>query len=1468
MSSYFSGAQQAFGGTSYLTPAQQIAAIQATRRRDFRKKPKGRPTESLIGRLTPDIVETAVSQIAKSLIYTPVGLYDIGKAGVLDTRDLAGGDFTPERLGTIGKALALGTYNDLRHPLENPGYALLDAFAIGSLGLGTVGRVSRAAAEVNRATGGGSVTRLLEHGVKLPDTMTGATMGIAAPDVYGAAVAAKNSLIDSAKAGIQRANLSRQNTARDNLIPTPQTPKDYVSPPPLAGARDESGRLIDRPRFSPGPFAEQQIPQLAGRLDYTPEFSPLQQPHGYVPSGIEAGPHQPLFPRERTATLQQGEVPLGPLPTLRGQMGLLDEPPGHLPAIDPSKGPIPPGYIRQGTDPTDYQQARLQAAQAIREFQEQQRLLSERPTLTPETGPGTTAPFVAGPGGIEPPAGRSVLGRPGEAINPQGFRPTSHAPGGGIPILGPRLAEDTSATPHVRDPGPLPSEAAKAPLEPPKLTAAELKTAKVKGSDGHFAIVYQGEPTGIHFIRTHKASGAAAAKYTVFDGDKVVQQVVGGRNAERVAKDLSVEKIAPGSLEALDRELAATGPAEAVAPVMEEAPAATSGVAPEPVPESTAPSVTQEAGDQALRNSLTDEQMAATGELPAVFEHVYTSPEGVAAFRNTDKRQEVKVYGPDGNELKGADWATHKRAALAADKQTSSTRAAADATRGKEPQPEDLQALDEDVPPELKKLGFSYTQREFGINPRALQETFKLTMPQARQMAAQIHPGVRDLYRRYHAGDFTQHKLRLELQKLLQNELGKELGDKAFGMIMEAKGGVDVGPRQVGRIALKAFTAAPPRKTIPIRTREFGTERVDLGSLPEGVSRENLPEVKVRKDQQLQANVLASNNPMVRAVARSYYGILQALDNPYARGGAGNVANRALKRKINFENREMGRIVKAADAAGITDKMREIEQKTADKDPRDLTGTLGAAVDTSNQLAQIGILFLKPAYLSANFIGQVVLAMNDHSWNPTNVYKAVKVQREMFKNGALAGQRSKLIKKLMGEGFVSELKAGPGLSRGIERVHQKGSEWTSAILDTPFRDNAFINESRRQGLTDGASIGKLLDDAIVKGPGSDEYAQMADIARRANRNLIDYGRLNNTEKVFIRRAIFFYPWMKGASIYGARFAAEHPAALGIQTQMGKQEAVAQAEKVGEVPSYLEGVFKAGERSIPGLGKVPTIVNPQAISILGTPAQTLDVARGLVSGTPRQSDTLGEMLTPALSAGVAAAFNIDPFTGRKFGPGEGGLQAAWDTIAATPAPLRLYEQIQKAHKIETGEVDPSNVLFPMTASEAWGRFLGPGFGAAVGHPLADYTLNTREARSRALAEDRSQQSRVDAKKSLWRDYTAATQEEAKRVGIKLGKDFAPAMALKAEREANLAAFEQSKGGKMNKYDRLQADLSLLVRMKKINQNQAEQFSNRFAQATESEITSFRRDIGEEFFGQSVLSAYKSLLKERGAKVPFQ
>ena len=260
------------------------------------------------------------------------------------------------------------------------------------------------------------------------------------------------------------------------------------------------------------------------------------------------------------------------------------------------------------------------------------------------------------------------------------------------------------------------------------------------------------------------------------------------------------------------------------------------------------------------------------------------------------------------------------------------------------------------------------------------------------------------------------------------------------------------------------------------------------------------------------------------------------------------------------------------------------------------------------------------------------------------------------------------------------------------------------------------------------------------------------------------------------------------------------------------------------------------------------------------------AQGLITGNAAQSERPSEFMSPVMQGLQAAFTNVNPFTGAKYEEGKGGIHAFADVIMNSPAPWRMYQDIQKSRKMESGEIDPSEVLFPYNETDAVAKWLGPGFGAAVGNAWASRPMNTKEARSRALAEVTSTVSKEEGK-GLGLDEKARLYREALQNDPALLAEFDKAFELQKQKELNYVSWKESVDRDLTQYDRLLADLNLLVAQGKLSARDAAAISDAHSTLPDQVIENTRSQLNEGFFGSAIISAAGQVGTVRtGAQLP--
>jgi hypothetical protein len=278
------------------------------------------------------------------------------------------------------------------------------------------------------------------------------------------------------------------------------------------------------------------------------------------------------------------------------------------------------------------------------------------------------------------------------------------------------------------------------------------------------------------------------------------------------------------------------------------------------------------------------------------------------------------------------------------------------------------------------------------------------------------------------------------------------------------------------------------------------------------------------------------------------------------------------------------------------------------------------------------------------------------------------------------------------------------------RVATTGANWWARHADLPFRFNAIAYEARKAGFATPERfqymLGKLEDGG--QGLNAAEAAKIDWVAKRANRAQIAYDRLNEFERRFVTRAFWFYPWVKGATMFTGHTIAEHPfkaAGVGLAGQEGRD---AQARELGPLPSYEGGLFRIG---VPKPGEMPLVADFSTFSPFSTPADLLDL--------PEYSEA-ADQLNPALGALLHLATRTNQYGTHSNEP---LVDAVRSLVAPTPE-AQTFEAFLARHS------DQSHRMFPK--SRAWAGMRDPIMRGLVG-PGLPRRLNIAAAAAAAERE---------------------------------------------------------------------------------------------------------------------------------------
>jgi hypothetical protein len=170
-------------------------------------------------------------------------------------------------------------------------------------------------------------------------------------------------------------------------------------------------------------------------------------------------------------------------------------------------------------------------------------------------------------------------------------------------------------------------------------------------------------------------------------------------------------------------------------------------------------------------------------------------------------------------------------------------------------------------------------------------------------------------------------------------------------------------------------------------------------------------------------------------------------------------------------------------------------------------------------------------------------------------------------------------------------------------------QWYARTIDAPFRFNSIAYEARHAGYEGVDGFRQFLHDVQDYNTlDAEQKATVDGVLRRADREAIAYDRLNQTEKRFISRAIWFYPWVKGSTVFTANTFLEHPYKSAVLGNLGGQGNEERQKALGDMPSYEQGLTPLSGGVEPVVSDFNTF-NPfsTAADLLQTPSHLGNIA---------------------------------------------------------------------------------------------------------------------------------------------------------------------------------------------------------------------------------------------------------------------
>lgn len=501
-----------------------------------------------------------------------------------------------------------------------------------------------------------------------------------------------------------------------------------------------------------------------------------------------------------------------------------------------------------------------------------------------------------------------------------------------------------------------------------------------------------------------------------------------------------------------------------------------------------------------------------------------------------------------------------------------------------------------------------------------------------------------------------------------------------------------------------------------------------------------------------------------------------------------------------------------------------------------LRGPFEKFVDSINNPARALQLYARPAY-ALNLAGNGTMqAITQGHLAPKMMQRAATSMRTYGR------ENTAKIDSLVG---ASKSRSYAVRGKGeLAKFNEQIAEAWNAVTDLWSRRSAFYHEAAKAGFNTPAEIHALLSD-------SSHRVKLIEVARRANKNMIDYGSLTPLEQSALRRAIYFYPFMSRAAVWTLRTLVEHPGKAFTLAQLaliGEEHA---HDKLGAEPAWADhlGLIPIGKPhdGVQGVANPQSINTPSALADLGR--ATIGTAKNLV-GIPTK-DSLGDLATPAATV-------LETGTGRDPGgrpPGFAGLLQALPQIQA------IRRLGIKNHAVQKLVGAPSK-SYPETG---YGPAIGPyaGGGAYVRGVSVD-ELNKqaeKEQRGQMSPPERATHDGVKLAETLTTE--AKTHWPEVLVNGQIPPEWRDAVWLRTQRLTNLKKLGIKAGDPHYEQKAYIADIKLLGSLGKLDPAEVADGIRWARLADEDRLRIQRLRLGHGLFRGSVLSYAKKQLKERGA-----
>jgi hypothetical protein len=404
-------------------------------------------------------------------------------------------------------------------------------------------------------------------------------------------------------------------------------------------------------------------------------------------------------------------------------------------------------------------------------------------------------------------------------------------------------------------------------------------------------------------------------------------------------------------------------------------------------------------------------------------------------------------------------------------------------------------------------------------------------------------------------------------------------------------------------------------------------------------------------------------------------------------------------------------------------RLKDLEASTSHGDP----SRLARFADNVNGAITAATVYFKIGHLTTRYFTNAAANIMQGSAMPLEIARSVKLSHELSPEEvtqALAYAGTHYYEAA--PGATGSTVVGRGMQKGIhipftdKAVRTKSGEavmspqWWAHAVDAPFRFNSIAYEARKAGYEGADGFREFLRDVHdYNDLDTQQRAHIDGVLRRADREAIAYDRLNQFEKKFLSRVIWFYPWVKGSTVFTMNTALEHPfkaATLGALGQRGSED---RDKQIGDVPSYAQGLTPLTH------GALPVVTDMNTFNPFSTAADLLS--------TPQHLDEIAGMANPLYGAALNTAEGVNPYGAKTPTPIQDNLKGLLASAPEYQIGATALDHGDQSHRLYPGG-HGMNPLYKNWLGVVMRALVGPAAPRHV-NPLAGHSLAERERTGR-------------------------------------------------------------------------------------------------------------------------------------------